>query len=161
MPASTLAVLVPTRWLGHLLLWNVSLHGLMCSCAWWQNHVWVAQAFKWTNNLVASNLAGVIALVFGAIIWITSTYYVRKHFYKVRHAMRYTQVACVAVHPPVNSERTSGGQRWSAEEMQMPGQCIGAHGQLMGKLRKTIYACLIYRQTAGHRCRRLGTKAWA
>ncbi|KAL8154321.1 hypothetical protein V2J09_012081 [Rumex salicifolius] len=69
-------------WLGHLTMFIFSLHGIFYIIAWAMQGRLIQQLLEWKDIGVA-NLAGVISLLAGLFMWVTSLHPVRKYFFEV------------------------------------------------------------------------------
>ncbi|KAG0572057.1 hypothetical protein KC19_VG064700 [Ceratodon purpureus] len=68
------------QWLGHFMMTLFTLHGLSYSIAWYSEDR-LSKLFDWAPHKVA-NFAGVIALLAGVTMWITSIGWVRKKYFE-------------------------------------------------------------------------------
>jgi len=75
------------RWLGHLTMLLVSAHGITYAIfAGSINSVYLLG--EWKDNGI-SNLAGVIAMLAGTVMWVTSVPLMRKRFFNVFYSMHH------------------------------------------------------------------------
>ncbi|KAM7264915.1 hypothetical protein ACFE04_002598 [Oxalis oulophora] len=72
-------------WLGHLTMLLFTLHGLFYVISWALEGRLYQQITEWKDIGVA-NLAGVISLLAGLFMWVTSLHTVRKHFFDIAAA---------------------------------------------------------------------------
>lgn len=64
-------------WLGHLTMTLFTFHGLFYAIAWALEGTLIEELLEWKDIGVA-NLAGVISLAAGLLMWVTSLHFVRK-----------------------------------------------------------------------------------
>uniref|UniRef100_A0ACD5UAN9 Uncharacterized protein n=1 Tax=Avena sativa TaxID=4498 RepID=A0ACD5UAN9_AVESA len=69
-------------WLGHLTMALFTLHGLCYVITWFLEGRLIEELMQWKEIGVA-NLAGVISLVAGLLMWVTSLHPVRKRFFEL------------------------------------------------------------------------------
>ncbi|KAL5704775.1 ferric-chelate reductase (NADH) [Ranunculus cassubicifolius] len=69
-------------WLGHLTMWMFTLHGAFYSLAWARDGRLIHEMLQWKNTGIA-NLAGVISLLAGLLMWVTSLHLVRRCYFEL------------------------------------------------------------------------------
>ncbi|XP_037493291.1 ferric reduction oxidase 7, chloroplastic [Jatropha curcas] len=69
-------------WLGHLTMVMFTFHGLFYVIAWAREDCLLTKILEWENNDIA-NLAGVISLMVGFLMWITALYPVRNKSFEL------------------------------------------------------------------------------
>ncbi|XP_059446528.1 ferric reduction oxidase 7, chloroplastic [Corylus avellana] len=87
-------------WLGHLTMLLFTLHGLFYVIAWAIEGNLLQEILEWKDIGVA-NLAGVISLSAGLLMWLTSLYPVRKHKFELffyTHQLYVVFVIFLALH---------------------------------------------------------------
>lgn len=85
------SIVMHTRWLGHGTMVILTIHGW----GFWALWLWEGtpmRALTWDPH--GSNmLAGAIAWVCGAALWVTATAYVRRNYFEVGHS----PIVCVSI----------------------------------------------------------------
>ncbi|XWS56487.1 hypothetical protein CRYUN_Cryun09bG0089600 [Craigia yunnanensis] len=87
-------------WLGHLTMMLFTLHGLFYVIAWAIKGTLVKELLEWKNIGVA-NLPGVISLLAGLFMWVTSLHPVRKDYFELffyTHQLYVVFVVFLALH---------------------------------------------------------------
>ncbi|GJN02819.1 hypothetical protein PR202_ga20205 [Eleusine coracana subsp. coracana] len=87
-------------WLGHLTMALFTLHGLFYVIAWSMEGCLIEKMVEWKKIGVA-NLPGVISLVAGLLMWVTSLHPVRKRFFELffyTHQLYVVFVVFLALH---------------------------------------------------------------
>lgn len=87
-------------WLGHLTMIVFTLHGLLYVIAWAIQGRLLSELLQWKNIGIA-NLPGVISLVAGWLMWVTSLYPVRKNYFELffyTHQLYVVFVLFLALH---------------------------------------------------------------
>ncbi|XVF75462.1 hypothetical protein PTKIN_Ptkin13bG0190400 [Pterospermum kingtungense] len=87
-------------WLGHLTMMLFTLHGLFYVTAWKIKGTLMKELLEWKNTGVA-NLAGVISLSAGLLMWVTSLHPVRKDYFELffyTHQLYVVFVVFLALH---------------------------------------------------------------
>ncbi|GMH23859.1 hypothetical protein Nepgr_025702 [Nepenthes gracilis] len=87
-------------WLGHLTMCLFTLHGLFYIIAWAMQGRLVQEILEWKDKGIA-NLAGVISLLAGLLMWVTSVSLVRKKHFELffyTHQLYVVFVAFLAMH---------------------------------------------------------------
>ncbi|GLI65959.1 hypothetical protein VaNZ11_009641 [Volvox africanus] len=73
------------RWLGHGTLMMYSLHGIIYMALWTKDGTLSAN-MQWSMNSYVNNIAGLISLIAGWILWVTSIPYIRRRFFNLFYA---------------------------------------------------------------------------
>lgn len=87
-------------WLGHLTMILFTLHGLFYVIAWAMEGQLVKKMLEW-NDIGVANLAGVISLASGLLMWVTSLHPVRKWNFELffyTHQLYVVFVVFLALH---------------------------------------------------------------
>ncbi|XVE75299.1 hypothetical protein DITRI_Ditri12bG0083500 [Diplodiscus trichospermus] len=87
-------------WLGHLTMMLFTLHGLFYVIAWAIKGTLMKELLQWKNIGVA-NLPGVISLLAGLFMWVTSLHPVRKDYFELffyTHQLYVVFVVFLALH---------------------------------------------------------------
>ncbi|XWS66102.1 hypothetical protein CRYUN_Cryun05aG0171500 [Craigia yunnanensis] len=87
-------------WLGHLTMMLFTLHGLFYVIAWAIKGTLIKELLEWKNIGVA-NLPGVISLLAGLFMWVTSLHPVRKDYFELffyTHQLYVVFVVFLALH---------------------------------------------------------------
>ncbi|XVF83362.1 hypothetical protein PTKIN_Ptkin16aG0480100 [Pterospermum kingtungense] len=87
-------------WLGHLTMVVFTLHGLFYVIAWAIEGTLIKELLEWKNIGIA-NLPGVISLVAGLFMWVTSLHPVRKDYFELffyTHQLYVVFVVFLALH---------------------------------------------------------------
>ncbi|KAF8095630.1 hypothetical protein N665_0328s0009 [Sinapis alba] len=87
-------------WLGHITMAFFSFHGLCYVVAWTVQGRLLELIFEWKATGIAV-LPGVISLVAGLLMWVTSLQYVRKHYFELffyTHQLYIVFVVFLALH---------------------------------------------------------------
>ncbi|KAE8717976.1 Ferric reduction oxidase 6 [Hibiscus syriacus] len=87
-------------WLGHLTMMLFTLHGLFYVIAWAMNGTLVKELLEWKRVGIA-NLPGVISLLAGLFMWVTSLHPVRKDYFELffyTHQLYVVFVVFLALH---------------------------------------------------------------
>ncbi|GLU06082.1 hypothetical protein SLE2022_231450 [Rubroshorea leprosula] len=87
-------------WLGHLTMLLFTLHGLFYVIGWAMEGHLLAELLEWKNIGVA-NLAGVISLLAGLLMWFTSFHPVRRNYFELffyTHQLYIVFVVFLALH---------------------------------------------------------------
>ncbi|KAK8662325.1 hypothetical protein V6N13_091906 [Hibiscus sabdariffa] len=87
-------------WLGHLTMVLFTLHGLFYVIAWAMNGTLVKELLEWKRVGIA-NLPGVISLLAGLFMWVTSLHPVRKDYFELffyTHQLYVVFVVFLALH---------------------------------------------------------------
>ncbi|XP_022765290.1 ferric reduction oxidase 7, chloroplastic-like [Durio zibethinus] len=87
-------------WLGHLTMMLFTLHGLFYVIAWAIRGTLVKELLDWKNVGIA-NLPGVISLLAGLFMWVTSLHPVRKDYFELffyTHQLYVVFVVFLALH---------------------------------------------------------------
>ncbi|KAM0838275.1 hypothetical protein ACQ4PT_061083 [Festuca glaucescens] len=87
-------------WLGHLTMALFTLHGLCYVITWFLEGRLIEEIIQWKEIGVA-NLAGVISLVAGLLMWATSLHPVRKRFFELffyTHQLYVVFIVFLALH---------------------------------------------------------------
>ncbi|KAK9286122.1 hypothetical protein L1049_014503 [Liquidambar formosana] len=87
-------------WLGHLTMLLFTLHGLFYIIAWAMQGSLLQEILQWKDIGVA-NLAGVISLSAGLLMWVTSLFPVRKQYFELffyTHQLYVVFVIFLALH---------------------------------------------------------------
>ncbi|XVE99412.1 hypothetical protein REPUB_Repub03eG0195900 [Reevesia pubescens] len=87
-------------WLGHLTMMLFTLHGLFYVIAWAIKGTLVKELLEWKNIGIA-NLPGVISLLAGLFMWVTSFHPVRKDYFELffyTHQLYVVFVVFLALH---------------------------------------------------------------
>lgn len=87
-------------WLGHLTMLLFTLHGLFYVIAWAMDGRLLQEILEWKEIGVA-NLAGVISLIAGLLMWVTSLSPVRKQYFELffyTHQLYVVFVVFLALH---------------------------------------------------------------
>lgn len=87
-------------WLGHLTMMIFTLHGLFYVIAWAIQGTLVKELLEWKNIGIA-NLPGVISLLAGLFMWVTSLHPVRKDYFELffyTHQLYVIFVVFLALH---------------------------------------------------------------
>ncbi|KAJ8647365.1 hypothetical protein MRB53_000388 [Persea americana] len=87
-------------WLGHVTMAIFTLHGICYIVAWAMQGRLVHEMLEWKNIGVA-NLPGVISLLAGLLMWVTSLHPVRKHYFELffyTHQLYVVFVIFLALH---------------------------------------------------------------
>ncbi|GMI80640.1 ferric reduction oxidase 7, FERRIC REDUCTION OXIDASE 7 [Hibiscus trionum] len=87
-------------WLGHLTMVLFTLHGLFYVIAWAMNGTLVKEMLEWKQVGIA-NLPGVISLLAGLFMWVTSLHPVRKDYFELffyTHQLYVVFVVFLALH---------------------------------------------------------------
>ena len=87
-------------WLGHLTMFLFTLHGLFYVIAWAMDGRLLQEILEWKEIGVA-NLAGVISLIAGLLMWVTSLSPVRKQYFELffyTHQLYVVFVVFLALH---------------------------------------------------------------
>ena len=75
------------RWLGHLLLWMITFHGISQYACWINMGTWRSYMTDWNNVAILQKndifLAGSIAWIGALPLWITSMDWCRRRFFSV------------------------------------------------------------------------------
>ncbi|GLC43534.1 hypothetical protein PLESTM_001483800 [Pleodorina starrii] len=77
------------RWLGHGTLLMYSLHGVIYMAIWKADGTFSAN-MQWAMGSYVNNVAGLIALISGWVLWITSIPYIRRHFFNLFYSCHIT-----------------------------------------------------------------------
>ncbi|KAK9863542.1 hypothetical protein WJX84_001756 [Apatococcus fuscideae] len=87
MPFSTL--IRYHRWLGHLLMWQITLHGVLQYVCWISMGTWREYFTAWDGVAILTKndiyLAGSIAWIGALPLWFTSANWCRRRFFSVFH----------------------------------------------------------------------------
>ncbi|GIL63792.1 hypothetical protein Vafri_17790 [Volvox africanus] len=73
------------RWLGHGTLMMYSLHGIIYMALWTKDGT-LSTNMQWSMNSYVNNVAGLISLIAGWILWVTSIPYIRRRFFNLFYA---------------------------------------------------------------------------
>ncbi|GIL93762.1 hypothetical protein Vretimale_66 [Volvox reticuliferus] len=73
------------RWLGHGTLMMYSLHGVIYMALWTKDGM-LSTNMQWTMNGYVNNVAGLISLIAGWILWVTSIPFIRRRFFNLFYA---------------------------------------------------------------------------
>uniref|UniRef100_A0A1J3IPT1 ferric-chelate reductase (NADH) n=1 Tax=Noccaea caerulescens TaxID=107243 RepID=A0A1J3IPT1_NOCCA len=87
-------------WLGHITMAFFSLHGLLYVVAWTMEGRLLELLFQWRTKGIAV-LPGVISLVAGLLMWVTSLHYMRTHYFELffyTHQLYIVFVVFLALH---------------------------------------------------------------
>ncbi|XP_073014051.1 ferric reduction oxidase 7, chloroplastic [Typha latifolia] len=87
-------------WLGHLTMIIFTLHGLCYMISWSLQHRFKQEMLDWKDIGVA-NLPGVISLIAGLLMWVTSLHPVRKNYFELffyTHQLYVIFVVFLALH---------------------------------------------------------------
>ncbi|KAG4181148.1 hypothetical protein ERO13_A10G208200v2 [Gossypium hirsutum] len=87
-------------WLGHLTMMLFTLHGLFYVIGWAMNGTLVKELLEWKRVGIA-NLPGVISLLAGLFMWVTSLHPVRKDYFELffyTHQLYVVFVVFLALH---------------------------------------------------------------
>ncbi|GLC60051.1 hypothetical protein PLESTB_001568000 [Pleodorina starrii] len=77
------------RWLGHGTLLMYSLHAVIYMAIWKADGTFSAN-MQWAMGSYVNNVAGLIALISGWVLWITSMPYIRRHFFNLFYSCHIT-----------------------------------------------------------------------
>ncbi|XP_047341427.1 ferric reduction oxidase 7, chloroplastic-like [Impatiens glandulifera] len=69
-------------WLGHLTMLIFTIHGLLYIVGWALDGCLIEEILQWKNIGIA-NLAGVISLLSGLLMWVTSLHPVRRQYFEL------------------------------------------------------------------------------
>lgn len=95
------------RWLGHLLMWMITFHGIAQYACWINMHTWREYFTAWNGVAILQKndifLAGSIAWIGALPLWITSMDWCRRRFFSVRHSC--SRGCCLSANQPLHGRR--------------------------------------------------------
>ncbi|KAI7839460.1 hypothetical protein COHA_006861 [Chlorella ohadii] len=71
------------RWLGHITMVVLSLHGWLYYLYWAMAHEFWVEFSNWGTLSAINNLAGTLAYLFALVLWTTSIGWIRRRFFEV------------------------------------------------------------------------------
>ncbi|MQL98196.1 hypothetical protein Taro_030904 [Colocasia esculenta] len=81
-------------WLGNVMVLLAALHGIIIMSVWTAKHMFLSEVTKWQST-GRVNLAGVISLAVGLVIWVTSLPPIRRKQFQLFYSIHHLYIAFI------------------------------------------------------------------